>query len=139
MAMRRGIALVLVLLVVAILISAGSMALLWAVASREPTITRNSTLVLQLDTDLRDSSPDDYMRQLFAGPAPASLSNVLEALRKAKVDSRVSAVVIACSVLAARGLWNISSPWTTGMKRNQVPIVSPSLMTSGTLRPHRPR
>jgi protease-4 len=99
--MRRGVAVVLVLLVVAILISAGGMALLWAVASREPTVTRNSTLVLQLDTDLRDSSPDDYMRQLFAGPAPASLSNVLEALRKAKVDPRVSAVVIAPSRLQA--------------------------------------
>ena len=67
-------------------------------------MTRNSTLVLQLDTDLRESSPDDYMRQLFSGSAPASLGNVLEALRKAKVDPRVGAVVIAPSRLQAP-LW----------------------------------
>src|SRR5829696_4836921 len=74
------------------------MALLWSVASREPT------LVLQLDTDLHEASPDDVMRQLFSGPAPASLGNVLEALRKAKVDPRVGAIVIAPSRLQAP-LW----------------------------------
>jgi protease IV len=100
-ALRRGVGVVLVLLVVAVLISVGGMALLWAAASREPSVTRDSTLVLQLDTDLGDSSPDDYMRQLFGGPAPASLGNVVEALRKAKVDSRVSAVVVAPSRLQA--------------------------------------
>ena len=104
MALRRGVGLVLGLLVVAVLISAAGMALLWAVASREPAVARNSTLVLQLDTDLRESSPDDFMRQLFAGPAPASLGNVLEALRKAKVDPRVGAIVIAPSRLQAP-LW----------------------------------
>jgi protease IV len=103
-ALRRGVGLVLGLLVIAVLISAGGMALLWSVASREPTVARDSTLVLQLDTDLHESSPDDVMRQLFAGPAPASLGNVLETLRKAKVDPRVGAIVIAPSRLQAP-LW----------------------------------
>jgi protease-4 len=88
------------LLVVAVLISAAGMTFLWAFASREPAVARNSTLVLQLDTDLRESSADDFTR-LFAGPAPASLGNVLEALRKAKVDPRVGAIVIAPSRLQA--------------------------------------
>ena len=87
-ALRRGVGLVVGLLVVAVLISAAGMTFIWAFASREPAVARNSTLVLQLDTDLRESSADDFIR-LFAGPAPASLGNVLEALRKAKVDPRV--------------------------------------------------
>ncbi len=100
MALRRGVALVVGLLVVAVLISAAGMTFIWAFASREPAVARNSTLVLQLDTDLRESSADDFTR-LFAGPAPASLGNVLEALRKAKVDPRVGAIVIAPSRLQA--------------------------------------
>ncbi len=99
-ALRRGVALVVGLLVVAVLISAAGMTFIWAFASREPAVARNSTLVLQLDTDLRESSADDFTR-LFAGPAPASLGNVLEALRKAKVDPRVGAIVIAPSRLQA--------------------------------------
>ena len=99
--MRRGVGLVVGLLVVAVLMSAAGMAFIWALAAREPAVARNSTLVLQLDTDLRESSPDDYMRQVFSGSAPASLGNVLEALRKAKVDSRVGAVIVAPSRLQA--------------------------------------
>ena len=102
--MRRGVGLVVGLLVVAVLMSAAGMAFIWALAAREPAVARNSTLVLQLDTDLRESSPDDYMRQVFSGSAPASLGNVLEALRKAKVDSRVGAVIVAPSRLQAP-LW----------------------------------
>ena len=77
MALRRAVGLVLGLLLIAVLISAAGMTLIWSVAGREPAVARNSTLVLQLDTDLLESSPDDLMRQLFAGPAPASLGNVL--------------------------------------------------------------
>ena len=104
MALRRGVGLVLGLLLIAVLVSAAGMALLWSVAAREPAVARNSTLVLQLDTDLHEASPDDVMRQLFAGPAPASLGNVLEVLRKAKVDPRVGAIVVAPSRLQAP-LW----------------------------------
>jgi protease-4 len=103
-AVRRGVGLVIGLLVVAVLVSGAGMAFIWALASREPAVTRNSTLVLQLDTELPESSPDDFMRQLFSGPAPATLGNVLEALRKAKVDPRVGAVLIAPSRLHAP-LW----------------------------------
>ena len=99
--MRRGVGLVVGLLVVAVLMSAAGMAFIWALAAREPAVARNSTLVLQLDTDLRESSPGDYVRQVFSGSAPASLGNVLEALRKAKVDSRVGAVIVAPSRLQA--------------------------------------
>ena len=102
--MRRGVGLVVGLLVVAVLMSAAGMAFILALAAREPAVARNSTLVLQLDTDLRESSPDDYMRQLFSGPGPASLGNVLEALRKAKVDPRVGAVIVVPSRLQAP-LW----------------------------------
>jgi protease-4 len=99
-ALRRGIWLVVGLLIGAVMVSAAGMAVVWSVASREPAVTRNSTLVLQLDTDLREASGDDVTRFL-SGPSPASLASVIEALRKAKVDSRVGAVVLAPSRLQA--------------------------------------
>src|SRR4051812_24807695 len=102
-ALRRGIGVVIGLLVIAVLISAAGMTFMWALVSREPAITRNSTLLLQLDTDLRESSADDVTR-LFGGSAPATLGTVLEALRKAKVDPRIGAVLLAPSRLQAP-LW----------------------------------
>ena len=72
MALRRGVALVVGLLVVAVLISAAGMTFIWAFASREPAVARNSTLVLQLDTDLRESSADDFIACSRDRPPPVS-------------------------------------------------------------------
>ena len=104
MALRRGFGVVLALLTVAILVSFAGVTLMWLVASRQPSVARNSTLVLDLKTDLREASPEDVFRQVFAGPQPQTLAEIVENLRKAKVDDRIGAVIITPSGLQAP-LW----------------------------------
>jgi protease-4 len=103
-AVRRGFVLVLALLTIAVLISASGVAVMWLVMSRQPSVSRDSTLVLDLDTDLREASPGDVFRELVSGHPPPTLATVVENLRKAKVDRRVGAVVILPSRLQAP-LW----------------------------------
>ena len=100
MALRRGVGLVIGLLVFATLTSVAGMAAIWLLLSREPSVARNSTLVLRLDTDLRESPGDDVF-ELFAGDSPQTLRGVVEQLRKAKVDKRIGAVIIAPASLEA--------------------------------------
>ena len=104
MALRRGFGLVLALLSAAILISLAGVTLLWIVTSRQPSVAEHSTLVLDLDTDLREASPEDVVRQFLAGRQPQTLATVVENLRKAKVDKRIGAVIITPSGLEAP-LW----------------------------------
>jgi protease IV len=93
-AVRRGIGLVVGLLVVATLTSAVGMVAIWYVVSREPGVGRNSTLVLRLQGDLVEAAPDDVFRQVLRGEQPTTVRSVVEMLRKAKVDKRVGAVLI---------------------------------------------
>jgi protease-4 len=89
------------LIVVASVASALGLGAAWYVVSREPSVPQNSTLVLNLATDLHETSPDDLFRQLLGGGEARSLRSVVEALRKAKVDKRVGAVLIVPSGLEA--------------------------------------
>jgi protease IV len=93
-AVRRGIGLVVGLLVVATLTSVLGMVAIWYVVSREPGVGRNSTLVLRLQGDLVEAAPDDVFRQVIRGEQPTTMRSVVEMLRKAKVDNRVGAVLI---------------------------------------------
>ena len=101
MAVRRGVGCVVGLIVVASVASALGLSVAWYVVSREPSVPQNSTLVLSLATDLHESSPDDVLRQLLGGGEARSLRSVVDALRKAKVDKRVAAVLIVPSGLEA--------------------------------------
>jgi protease-4 len=103
-ALRRGLGLVIGLLVVACVVSAAGLGAVWFVASRQPSVARESTLMLRLDTDLHEGAPDDVFQQVLSGRRAASLAAVLENLRKAKVDKRVRGVVIVPSGLQAP-LW----------------------------------
>ena len=75
-----GIVIVLALavfIVLAILIS--------AIRGGEPSIPDNSVLVLKVQGELVDYTPDDPLRRLF-GSDDSSLSNLLLQIKKAKVD-----------------------------------------------------
>jgi protease-4 len=69
-----------------------------------PSVSRNSTLVLRLDDDLHEVPTDGVVQQLMEGNRTSGLRAVLENLRKAKSDSRVSAVLVVPSGLEAP-LW----------------------------------
>src|SRR6266436_5792411 len=80
------IALVLVFLLgIAIIVS--------AIRGNRPSIRDNSVLALKISGPLPDYVPEDPIRKLFGGQ-PQSLSSLLVQFRKAKVDKRISAVLL---------------------------------------------
>lgn len=101
MAVRRGVWLVVVFITLAVLLSASGLLLVAALVGREPQITSNSTLVLKVSGDLQETEPGGVLGQ-FLEPPP-TVRSLVETLRKAKVDRRVSSVVIRPRGTAA--LW----------------------------------
>lgn len=63
------------------------------VRGNRPSIRDNSVLALRVSGPLPDYVPDDPFRRLFGGQ-PQSLSSLLTQLRKAKVDKRITAVML---------------------------------------------
>jgi protease-4 len=72
-----------------------------AFVGRQPTVSNNSTLVLKIGGDLQEIPPGGVIGQFFE--APPTVRSLVETLRKAKVDKRISSVVIRPSGAAA--LW----------------------------------
>ncbi len=66
---------------------------LLAEALRKPQVPDNSVLVLKISGSLPDYAPDDVMAKIFGGSPNQSFSGILTQLRKAKVDTRVGAVL----------------------------------------------
>src|SRR2546427_9999105 len=64
-----------------------------AIRGNRPSIRDNSVLVLKISGPLPDYVPEDPIRKLFGGQ-PQSLSSLLGQFRKAKVDKRISAVLL---------------------------------------------
>src|SRR5256884_700057 len=64
-----------------------------AIRGNLPSIRDNSVLVLKISGPLPDYVPEDPIRKLFGGQ-PQSLSSLLGQFRKAKVDKRISAVLL---------------------------------------------
>jgi protease-4 len=67
---------------------------LLAESMSKPKVADNSVLVLNVSGDLPDYSADDPTAQIFGFKQSQSFSNLLTQLRKAKVDSRISAVLL---------------------------------------------
>jgi protease-4 len=97
MAMSRGrkIALIILgVLVVLVLVVALGVALLFAAFRQSPpTIRDNTVLVLSVSGPLPDYVPDDPLRKLFGGP-DQSLSSLVMQFKKAKVDKRITAILL---------------------------------------------
>jgi protease-4 len=100
-AARRGVVLVLVLIVLAIGVSAVGLLVMGIAVGRPTTITSNSTLLLDVSGDLLETEPGGVLGQFLEGPP--TVRSVVDALRKAAVDRRVSSVVIRPTGTAA--LW----------------------------------
>ncbi len=101
MAIRRGVWLVVSLIVLAVMVSASALAFTSLLVGREPHISGNSTLVLKVSGDLQELEPGGLIGQFFE--APPTVRSVVEMLRKAKVDRRVHSVVIRPG--GATALW----------------------------------
>jgi protease IV len=100
-AVRRGVVLVLVLIFVAVAVSVTGLVVTALLVGREPRITANSTLVLRVGGDLQETDPGGVIGQFLE--APPTVRSLVEELRKAKVDSRITSVIIRPTSTA--GLW----------------------------------
>lgn len=64
-----------------------------ALQGDRPSIQDNSVLALRISGSMPDYVPDDPFRRIFGGQ-PQSLSSLLVQFRKAKVDKRITAVML---------------------------------------------
>src|SRR6267142_2385785 len=90
---RRGFAILFTLLGLAFFISMVGFALLYLAFGREPAVPSNATLVLRVGGALTEMAPNDVVGYLRGTRTP-TVRGVVDNLRKAKVDSRVTAVLL---------------------------------------------
>ena len=98
MALRRGVALVLTLIGMAVLVSVAGIVLLYLVMSRGPSVPDRATLVLRPGGALHEVIPDDVVGQLI-GREASTVRGFVESLRLAKRDPRITSVVLMPSTL----------------------------------------
>lgn len=98
--MKRGIGLVVVLLGLAVLMSAAGVLVMYALMTPGTRVAQNSTLVLRPGGELLEIVPDDVL-QLVGRSDARTLRAFVETLQKAKVDPRVSAVLLAPRALSS--------------------------------------
>ena len=92
MAGRRGVWLVVIFITVAVAISAAGLVATAVVMGGQTRVEGNSTLVLRIGGDLQELEPGGLVGSFFE--APPTVRSVVESLRKAKVDRRITSVVI---------------------------------------------
>jgi protease-4 len=95
------VVLVIGLVLAAIAVSVTGLVVAALLVGREPRIDRNSTLVLRVSGDLQEMEPGGVIGQFFEGQP--TVRSLVDALRKAKVDTRITSVVIRPTGTAA--LW----------------------------------
>lgn len=102
MAIARGVRFILLFLVAAVIVSMTGVAVSYFLFTRGPAVETGSVLWLRIPAALDEQAPDDFLR-LF--DQRATVGSVVGALRKAKVDDRVSAVVVVPP--------SVPGPWGT--------------------------
>ncbi len=101
MAVRRGVWVVIVLIIFAVFVSAMGLLLLATAVGREPQVAANSTLILRVGGDLNETEPGGVFGPFMEG-AP-TVRSVVEMLRKAKADKRITSIILRPTGAAA--LW----------------------------------
>jgi protease IV len=97
-ALRRGVALVLTLIGMAVLVSVAGILLLYLVMSRGPSVPERATLVLRPGGELHEIIPNDVVGQLI-GREASTVRGFVESLRVAKRDPRIRSVVLMPATL----------------------------------------
>jgi len=77
----------------AVFVSIAGFVLLYLAFGREPSVTSNTTLVLRVGGDLSEVAPTNVVGYFRGGNTP-TVRAVVDNLRKAKADSRVSSVLL---------------------------------------------
>ncbi len=92
MAVRRGVWVVVTLIFVAVMVSAAGLVFTALLVGRGPQVEGNSVLLMKIGGDLQEIEPGGIIGQFLE--SPPTVRSVTDALRKAKVDHRITAVVI---------------------------------------------
>ena len=100
MAIAKGVRFILLFMVAAVIVSMTGVAISYFLLTRGPAVESDSVLWLRVPAGLEEQAQDDVLG-LF--DQRATVGTVVDALRKAKVDDRVSAVVVIPP--PAPGLW----------------------------------
>src|SRR5438067_181002 len=90
---RRGFAILFTVLGVACFVSIVGFAGLYLLIGREPSVPSNATLVLRVGGALSEMGPNDVVGYLRGTRTP-TVRGIVDNVRKAKVDSRVRAVLL---------------------------------------------
>src|SRR5262245_23612131 len=99
--MRRGVVIVLILIFCAMLASAGALLVFGLFVEPPVSVPQNSALYLPVKTPLREVEPADVFSQLVR--REPTLSELIDAIGKAKRDARVKSLVFTPS--QGGGLW----------------------------------
>jgi len=90
---RRSLAILFTFLGMAFVISIVGFTAMYLLFGREPAVPSNSTLVLRVGGSLTELAPNDVVGYLRGSKTP-TVRAIVENLRKAKVDTRVRAVLL---------------------------------------------
>jgi protease-4 len=90
---RRGFTLIFALLGLALVVSIAGFAMLYVLLGREPPVPGNAVLVLRVGGDLAEVASGDVVGYL-RGARTSTVRAIVDNLRKAKVDSRIRAVLL---------------------------------------------
>jgi protease-4 len=90
---RRGIVIVFTFLGVALFLSLAGFIALYLLIGREPSVPANAVLTLSVGGDLAEVAPTDVVSYVRGARTP-TVRSVVDTLRKAKVDKRISAVLL---------------------------------------------
>ena len=93
MALRRGVAIVLTVITLAVIVSFIGIVFIYMLISRGPSIEDDSTLVLRPGGALEETQPDDVVGQLIARDT-TTVRGFVESLRLAKRDPRITGVLL---------------------------------------------
>src|SRR5918999_22799 len=91
-AVRRGVWLVIIFIVIAVIVSTAGLIATALLVGRPASVASNSSLVLRVSGDIGELEPGGLFGS-FLEPPP-TVRSVVESLRKAKVDRRVTSVIV---------------------------------------------
>ena len=66
----------------------------WMLVARGPRVTDHSTLILRIGGDLVETPPNDVVGQITGGVRAQTVRGYVEALQRAKADSRIDSLLI---------------------------------------------
>ncbi len=103
MGVSRGVRFIVVILSLAVIVSMAGIAVLYLMVSGAPSVAADSVLVLPVPAGLTEYRQNALLTPLV-GAGGATVRSVVDSLRKAKVDDRISGVILKPQ-LGPRVLW----------------------------------